>query len=222
MVIMLDQPQQIQLLGNSGHEPLQMPLGPAVQEQAVGDKEMWLSDESTYHMKAPIVTERPRNSVRFNRVVRIAAFERVSEAEAEQVWYSSSTRKQMQSKGKTMAALYRKFGSHVPAQKVSDYRGYEGKTVPRQKQRLLANRCALYASKKGMGADEISMLYQKCNVWSADVAFVQGMHDYVESYNDDGTEDVDMLPDVNLMVPPQTSGLVAEVLRFLNKNRRGT
>lgn len=143
------------------------------------------------------MAQKPKKSVRFNQVVHVAPFERISLEEAKGIWYSSLEVASMKSKGREMAASYRKLGPH---QLDGDcYRGFEGYTFVRQRQRLMSNRAAVYAYKQGLDADTISAVYKQCNQWSSDVAFVQAVHDFAAPYSDTVTS---AIPSVASMVPP--------------------
>ena len=46
----------------------------------------------------------------------------------------------------------------------------------------------LFTKNNLQGVGSGCMDYRTCNWWSSDAAFVQGIHDHVGSYNDDGTQ----------------------------------
>lgn len=162
----------------------------------------------------------PKKSVHFNPVVHVAPFERTSEKEANDVWYSSEEIATMKTYGREMAISYRKLGSHQ--HDGGAYRGYEGYTILRQRQRLLSNRCAVYAYKQGLDESIMSGMYKQCNQWSCDVAFVQAMHDIVSAYGMEsnlGTSEC-MIPSITSIHPPPDLPFAVKGFLVLQSQRK--
>ena len=157
--------------------------------------------------------KKAKKSVRFNQIVHVAPFERASPEEANHIWYSAGEVAVMKANGRELAASYRKLGpsrvnnnnNNNDDDDDEDYRGFEGYTPLRQRQRLLSNRCAVYAHKQGLDADATAAMYQRCNEWSANVAFVQAIHDFVGTFGGDDSSRTMMMrtiPSVAAMIPP--------------------
>jgi len=144
-----------------------------------------------------------KKTVRFDQLVTVAPFERASCIEAKDIWFTSADIASFRLRAREMAVSYRKLGDLE--QKDVDYRGFEGYTSTRQRHRMISNRCAVAAHKKGMDATTTAAMYHQCSNWSSDVAFVQAMHDYVESYGENENTISQVLvriPAVASMVPP--------------------
>ncbi|VEU38131.1 unnamed protein product [Pseudo-nitzschia multistriata] len=169
------------------------------------DPTVAMTELSTNKTRLP--TRRPKSttkkSVRFNQMVHVAPFERASPEEANHIWFTNPEIASFKEAGRKLAVVYRKWGGnlanehqheheqeHEQEQRresnddndLSIYRGFESCTFVRQRQRLLSNRCVVYAHKNGMGGDFVAAIYQQCNRWSTEVAFVQALHDYVEVF----------------------------------------
>jgi len=181
-----------------------------------------------YNMTTSPQQQLPRKakkSVRFNQVVHVAPFERVTMEQANDIWYSNIEIAIMKSSGREMAASYRKLGDH---QIEGDcYRGFEGYTFIRQRQRLLSNRCAVYAYKQGLNADTIAAFYTQCNQWSSQVAFVQAIHDFVDTYSDTTSAIsyvklmmMNSVPSVDSMVPPPDLPFAVQGFIVLQSQRK--
>lgn len=173
-------------------------------------------------MNLPLHTsiEKPRKSVRFNGVVHVAPFQRASMEEADDIWYSSVEIALMKAAGRDIAVSYRKLG----AQQIEGgrYRGFEGYTFLRQRQRLLSNRCAVYAYNQGLAASIMSALYRQCNQWSCDIAYVQAMHDVVGAYGNDSKaiQQVNSIPSVTSILPPPDLPFAVEGFLMLQSQRK--
>lgn len=176
----------------------------------------------------------PKKSVRFNQLVHVAPFERASSTEAKDIWFTTSDLAGFKAQGREMAASYRKLG--VMLEHPSTYRGFESCTVTRRRQRILSNRCVIYAHKKGMDDVTTAAVYKKCNAWSGEVAFVQAIHDYVDIYhnnhvmnnNNNCMDEVtlaraatlSMIPPVASMVPPSTLPFAIQSALVLQQTKR--
>ncbi len=162
----------------------------------------------------------PKRSVHFNPVVHVAPFERVSTDEANNVWYSSAEVANMKISGREMAASYRKLGSQH--NEGDAYRGFEGFSFQRQRQRLLSNRCAVYAYKQGLDESMMSALYKQCNQWSCDIAFIQAMHDIVGAYEMEFNSNTPecTIPSVTSILPPPDLPFAAKGFLVLQKQRK--
>ena len=165
-----------------------------------------------------------KKSVRFNQTVHIAPYERIDTEDSKNIWYSNVEIAAMKAIGKKMAGCYRKL---VDQQIKGDmcYRGFEGYTVLRQRQRLLSNRCALYAHKQGMNADVTAFMYKQANQWSTNVAFVQAVHDYVDTFENPSAAKNDFtmmktLPSVSMMVPPPDHPFAVQGFIALQSQRK--
>jgi len=126
----------------------------------------------------------------------------------------------MKANGREMATSYRKLG---PSQmNAGDYRGFEGYIPLRQKQRLLSNRCAVYANKQGLDANTTAAMYQRCNKWSCDVAFVQAVHDYVGTFSDatSANKMINTIPSVASMIPPPDLPFAVQGFFVLQSQRK--
>ena len=166
---------------------------------------------------------KPKKSVRFNQTVHVAPFERASMAEGKNIWYSILEVASMKANGREMAASISKLGPHQIDEDF--YRGFEGYTLVRQRQRLLSNRCAIYAHKQGMDATVTAAMYNQCNQWSCHVAFVQGVHDTVYSHDDKDTGSIynklmDTMPTVATMVPPPDLPFAVQGFVVLHSQRK--
>jgi hypothetical protein len=170
---------------------------------------------------------KPKKSVRFNQTVHVTPFERASMAEGMNIWYSILEVASMKAKGREMAASMRKLGPHQIDEDF--YRGFEGYTLVRQRQRLLSIRCAIYAHKLGMDATMTAAMYKQCNQWSCDVAFVQAVHDTVYSHDDQDITSVgsiynklmmDAMPTVATMVPPPDLPFAVQGFVVLHSQRK--
>ena len=177
-------------------------------------------NQQTMHLPLHLSTKAPRKSVHFNPVVHVAPFERVSTDEANGVWYSSAEIATMKTHGKEMAVSYRKLGSQMNEGDV--YRGFEGYTFQRQRQRLLSNRCAVYAYKQGLDESMVSALYKQCNQWSCDIAFVQAMHDIVSAYEMESNSNTSecTIPSVTSILPPPDLPFAVQGFLVLQKQRK--
>jgi len=161
-----------------------------------------------------------KKSVRFNQMVHVAPFERATPEEAIDIWYSASEVAIMKDVGREMAASYRKLGpSNIDA---DEYRGYEGYTLIRQRQRLLSNRCAVYAHKQGLDSNRTAAMYKQTNQWSSDVAFVQAIHDFVATFSDTTSANkvIDTIPSVVSMVPPPDLPFAVQGFFVLQSQRK--
>jgi hypothetical protein len=170
---------------------------------------------------------KPKKSVRFNQTVYVAPFERASMEEGKDIWYSSVEVVSMKANGREMAASLRKLGPHQIDEDF--YRGFEGYTFVRQRQRLLSNRCAVYAHKQGMDATTTAAMYKQCNQWSCDVAFVQAIHDNVYTHDDEDTTSaasihnklmMDAMPTMATMVPPPDLPFAVQGFVVLHSQRK--
>jgi hypothetical protein len=61
-------------------------------------------------------------------------------------------------------------------------RGFERYNLERATNKSLAKKCTLLAIKKGMSADDVAMIAQKCSAWSQNEAFKLACKDYCEVY----------------------------------------
>ena len=165
-------------------------------------------------------TEKPKRTVRFNQVVHVAPFQRASEKEASKVWYSNVEVARMKAVGREMALSYRK----IEEEKVEDdaYRGFEGYTFLRQRQRLLSNRCAVYASKQGLDVPMTSAMYKQCNQWSCDIAFLQAMHDFAAAYGEgsNGNSQRNTIPSITSILPPPDLPFAVQGFLVLQSQRK--
>ena len=167
------------------------------------------------HMSA----EKPKRKVRFNQVVHVAPFHRASVEEGTKIWYSNVEVAMMKAAGREMAINYRKVGDEKV--QVDGYRGFEGYTFLRQRQRLLSNRCAVYASKQGLSASTTSTMYKQCNQWSCDIAFVQAMHDFDAAYGSgsDGHY-LNTVPSIDSILPPPDLPFAVQGFFVLQSQRK--
>ncbi len=165
-------------------------------------------------------TGKPKWTVRFNQVVHVAPFQRASEEEASKAWYSNVDVARMKAVGREMALSYRK----VEKEKAEGdaYRGFEGYTFLRQRQRLLSNRCAVYASKQNLDASITSTMYKQCNQWSCDIAFIQAMHDFVEAYGDGSNRNYhrNTIPSITSILPPPDLPFAVQGFLVLQSQRK--
>lgn len=172
------------------------------------------------------MSRKAKKSVRFNQMVHVAPFERASVEEAKAIWYSTTEVACMKAKGREMAASYRKLGVHQVDSDDYCYRGFEGYTFLRQRQRLLSNRCAVYAYKQGLDATTTAAMYQQVNHWSSDVAFVQAIHDFFQTQNDTTSAVINnqlmmnTIPSVNSMIPPPDLPFAVQGFVVLQSQRK--
>lgn len=163
--------------------------------------------------------KKDRQHLRFNNIVHVAPISKVSKEQATERWYNDQELKTFKSKGRAMSSLYRKVikvtsgnitdrpsqqEEVFSAKDLSQFRGFEDYTLRRQRQKLMANRCVLYAQTQGMTETEIATVYNKANRWSKDVAFVQAIHDHIMVYKTPEyyRNQLPVLPLVHQMIPP--------------------
>merc|ERR1711992_472095 len=131
--------------------------------------------------------------------------------------------KEFKAKGRNIASLYRKT-IRTEQPKCSDlsvFRGFEDLTIRRQKQKLIANQCVLYAQKQGMNASKIATVYEKANSWSVDVAFIQALKDFFDIYRPKTTTMPEIpLQPVHQMIPPPMFPFAIECGKALRKKKR--
>ena len=178
---------------------------------------------NTQTMNLPVLNtsnKAMKKSVRFNRTVHVAPFQRASGEEANDVWYSSVEVAKMKAAGRDMAVSYRKLGEQQIES--DEYRGFEGYTFLRQRQRLLSNRCAVYAYKQGLDAATTSAMYKQSNQWSCDIAFVQAMHDVVSAYGSDSQKvhQINTIPSVTSILPPPDLPFAVQGFLVLQSQRK--
>jgi hypothetical protein len=169
-----------------------------------------------------------KKSVNWNEFANVILFERATAIESKNIWYSVSDFARSKANGIKMASSYRKMADNIKqiqnqqpstsslssssSSPVIDHRGFESCTDARRRYRLISNRCAIHAHKRGM--KNVAAIYQKRNKWARDVAFVQAIHDYIEIYDVVPSDDDDekrasvifaalkSLPSVVSMIPP--------------------
>lgn len=186
-----------------------------------------------------------KKSVRFNQVVHVVPFERTSAEEAKCIWFTNAEIVSFKEKGRELALFYRKRDGKTQTttstlcnndngNERSLYRGFEGCTIKRQRRRALSNRCVVYAHKNGLDESFVASMYQQCNQWSTEVAFVQAVHDYVDVfYSNDINNNKDsasttysetltamMIPSVSSMVPPPEIAFAVHGAHALKKQQR--
>jgi len=173
---------------------------------------------------------RTKKSVRFNNCVRVAPFEKVTSTEAKDVWLNSMELASIKSEGREMASSYRKLlleTQHRSQEFLSNYRGFENVTILRKRQKILANRSAIYAHLQGYKTEEIAFIYQQSTTFSTEIAFLQAIHDYAEIYttntnnaNDITTALQQQLPSVASCLPPTPLPFAIESAIFFQRQKR--
>jgi hypothetical protein len=177
-------------------------------------------------IKNPILLNKQttKKSIRFNDVVFVKPFEKACSQEAKDIWYNEYDMASFKKHGREMALSYKNLTSNnnnnnknknknnentnnddKDNKDCTMYRGFEYFSIRRQKQKIISNRCVLYAQSKDMNATEIATVYRKANAWSTDVAFVQAVHDYVDIYNSNKTTSTscnNTVPEIISMIPP--------------------
>jgi hypothetical protein len=73
-------------------------------------------------------------------------------------------------------------------------RGFERYNLEWATNKSLAKKCTLLAIKKGMSADDVAMIAQKCSAWSQNEAFKLACKDYCEVYHPDMLDGLSALP----------------------------
>ncbi|OEU06653.1 hypothetical protein FRACYDRAFT_272697 [Fragilariopsis cylindrus CCMP1102] len=147
--------------------------------------------------RQPLITmKRKKKSVCFFGVVFVKPYEKASSQEAVDIWYTDEDMALFKKEGRDMTVSYRNLTTsttHNNTKKddnekdnkdLSMYRGFEYGSIRRQKHKIVANRCVLYAQRQGMTARHIASVYRKANGWFTDVAFLQAVHDCIELYDD--------------------------------------
>ena len=166
--------------------------------------------------------------VRFNNDVVVVPFEKVTIQEQGQtpnnIWYTITEMKQIKKESREIASSYRKLGGNGDTDTDTEYRGFENCTAIRQKQKIMSNRCVVYAYEQGFNANEIATIYSKTNKWSSEVAFLQAIHDYMNVYNTNtNTHGVDVeipLPSISSMIPPQPHPFAIESVMVMQRKKK--
>mmetsp|Transcript_40060 Transcript_40060/g.46087 ORF Transcript_40060/g.46087 Transcript_40060/m.46087 type:complete len:339 (-) Transcript_40060:62-1078(-) len=171
-------------------------------------------------------------SVRFNNCVRVAPFEKVTSTEAKDVWLNSMELASIKSEGREMASSYRKLLLETQQHRsqessLSNYRGFENVTILRKRQKIVANRSAIYAHLQGYKTEEIAFIYQQSTTFSMEIAFLQAIHDYAEIYTTNTTSANDIttalqqqLPSVASCLPPTPLPFAIESAIFFQRQKR--
>jgi len=158
-----------------------------------------------------------KKEVRFDDVVRVGLFEKASPQKAKHIWYRKSDIAAFKVECRRIVLSYRELRKNNGQQQqqnqqqqssdLSTYRGFEYYSSGRKKQKVIANRCVIWAQKKGMTATDIATIYWKMNYKSSDVAFIQGIHDYNDVYdrNTASTSQQVLLPVASSMIPSPPS-----------------
>jgi hypothetical protein len=165
--------------------------------------------------------------VRFNNDVIVVPFEKVTIQENKEtpnnIWYTSSEMKQIKKESREIASSYRKLGTdNIDTDTDTEYRGFENCTAIRQKQKIMSNRCVVYAYEQGFNADEIATIYSKTNKWSSEVAFLQAIHDYMNVYDcaSQSSETTTILPSISSMIPPQPHPFAIESVMVMQRKKK--
>ena len=166
--------------------------------------------------------------VRFNNDVIVVPFEKVTIQDNKEtpnnIWYTSSEMKQIKKESREIASSYRKLGGNGDTNTDTEYRGFENCTAIRQKQKIMSNRCVVYAYEQGFNANEIATIYSKTNKWSSEVAFLQAIHDYMNVYNTNtNTHGVDVeipSPSISSMIPPQPHPFAIESVMVMQRKKK--
>jgi len=170
-------------------------------------------------------------SVRFNNCVRVAPFEKVTSTEAKEVWLTSTELAAIKTEGRELASTYRKLllehQQNQSQESLSNYRGFENVTLLRKRQKILANRSAIYAHLQGYKPEEIAFIYQQSTTFSTEIAFLQAIHDYAEIYTTNTTSANDIttalqqqLPSVASCLPPTPLPFAIESAIFFQRQKR--
>ena len=186
-----------------------------------------------------VVTMKSKKSVRFNNCVRVAPFEKVTAIEAPEVWLNSMELAAIRTEGRDMASSYRTLllekqqqdqHQQSPKSLLSKYRGFENVTVLRKRQKILANRSAIYAHLQGYKTEELAFIYQQSTRFSTEIAFLQALHDYAEIYttntntnsaaNDMTKVLQQQLPSVESCLPPTPLPFAVESAIFFQRQKR--
>lgn len=165
--------------------------------------------------------KREKKSVRFNQSTLVYHCESATSKEVKQCWYDSNEMAFMRSEGREIAMLYRKEVESTNVGEKTDgyqYRGFEGTTAKRKLQRLLSNRCVLFAYQNGATESEVSDLYERCNLWSKQVAFLQAIHDFNESYSNIYDTSNVQIPSVSSLQPPPPFPFAIQSYVAMKKN----
>jgi len=175
---------------------------------------------------------RTKKSVRFNNCVRVAPFEKVTSTEAKEVWLTSTELAAIKTEGRELASTYRKLllehqQNQQSQESLSNYRGFENVTLLRKRQKILANRSAIYAHLQGYKPEEIAFIYQQSTTFSTEIAFLQAIHDYAEIYTTNTTSANDIttalqqqLPSVASCLPPTPLPFAIESAIFFQRQKR--
>jgi hypothetical protein len=169
-----------------------------------------------------------KKSVYWNEFANVLIFERATAIESKNIWFSASDFAKSKANGIEIAYSYKKLANNIKQMEnqqlsasslslpsssaVIDHRGFESCTDVRRRYKLLSNRWAIHAHKRGM--NNVAAIYQEQNKWAREVALVQAIHDYFEIYDvlpiDDEDEKrasiilaaLEKLPPVLSMIPP--------------------
>ena len=128
-----------------------------------------------------------KKEVRFNNVVNVGLYKKASPRNAKHIWYRKTDMSAFKAECRRIVSLNQELCTNNQQQQqqpscLSLYRGLECYSLRRKKQKIIANRCVLNAQKVGMMATDIAIMYRNTNYWSSDVAFIQGIQDYVDVY----------------------------------------
>ncbi|OEU12860.1 hypothetical protein FRACYDRAFT_244133 [Fragilariopsis cylindrus CCMP1102] len=166
--------------------------------------------------------------VRFNNDVIVVPFEKVTIQENKEtpnnIWYTTTEMKQIKKESREIASSYRKLGGNGDTDTATEYRGFENCTAIRQKQKIMSNRCVVYAYEQGFNANEIATIYSKTNKWSSEVAFLQAIHDYMNVYDCASQlrtqSETIALPSISSMIPPQPHPFAIESVMVMQRKKK--
>lgn len=155
-------------------------------------------------------------SVQFNNVVVVVPFEKVTlQEEKNNIWYNLFEMNQIKKDGRAIASSYRKLG----IESKQEYRGFENCTLLRQRQKIMSNRCVVYAYSQGYNEKEIATIYSQTNKWSSEIAFLQAIHDYVDIYNHTNAN-TEAIPSITSLIPPQAHPFAIESVMVIQRKKK--
>jgi len=174
------------------------------------------SSSSTMKTQQINTVVRKSKSVQFNNVVVVVPFEKVTlQEEKNNIWYNLFEMNQIKKDGREIASSYRKLGTESK----QEYRGFENCTLLRQRQKIMSNRCVVYAYSQGYNEKEIATIYSQTNKWSSEIAFLQAIHDYVDIYNNTNA-DTRSIPSILSLIPPQAHPFAIESVMVIQRKKK--
>eukprot|EP00980_Cylindrotheca_fusiformis_P020083 scaffold7161_cov133-Cylindrotheca_fusiformis.AAC.6 len=134
---------------------------------------------------------KPKKQVCFAQTVRMSTPSPLHFDEVKDLWYNRSELSAFKSQARQVVSKSRREAarakmSDLPSLATTlDLRGLEHCTAERQLRKVLSVRCTVSAFRRGLQAEQIASIAQKCTAWNSQYAHLQGCHDYCNVYKPD-------------------------------------